>query len=200
MKLVITYAKGATPIDPDEAEGLKPRHITTMAELNALEQANIAQGLRWLSRMRRRDILSDDFVCELHRRLFGDVWQWAGDYRMTEKSIGIDPYQISVKVRELMDDARYWHEHGIFPTPAIRAVTLHHRLVKIHPFVNGNGRHARIMADTVLEKLYGLRPIDWTAGEDLQHNDSPRRTAYHAALRAADGNDYGPLFVFIGIA
>lgn len=199
MKIRLTYAEGATPLDPDEAQGLKHKHITTMEELNVLEQANIEDGLLWISRMRRREVLNDDFVCELHKRLFGEVWTWAGEYRTTQKNIGIDPAQIPIEVRNLMDDARYWKEHGIY-RPIIGAVILHHRLVKIHPFANGNGRHGRIMADAVLEKLYDLPPINWTADQDLQQNESARRKAYIAALKAADNHDYGPLFSFIGEA
>lgn len=147
--------------------------------------------------MRRREVLSEDFVCELHERLFCEVWIWAGKYRTTEKNIGIDPLQIPMELRILMDDARYWREHKTH-RPIIAAVILHHRLVKIHPFANGNGRHGRIMADTVLEKLYRLPLINWAAGYDLQQNESPRRSAYIAALKAADNHDYGPLLTFIG--
>lgn len=196
MTFVIEYEPGATPIDLDEAAGLKHKHVTTMAQLNELEQANIETGLLWLSRMRRKDILSDDFVTDLHWRLFGDVWTWAGKYRTTEKSIGIDPFQISVQVRELMGTADYWWRNDTY-APSVAAVTLHHRLVKIHPFANGNGRHARIMADTVLKKVYGAEPIDWTAGHDLQKLGE-RRRAYIKALQAADGENYGPLLAFIG--
>ncbi|WP_246805188.1 mobile mystery protein B [Mesorhizobium mediterraneum] len=122
--------------------------------MDELEQANIASGLRWLARMRRRDILTDDFAVELHRRLFGDVWSWAGSFRKTGKNIGVDPAQIAMQLRGTMDDARYWAEHGIHQ-PVEAAVRLHHRLVWVHPFPNGNGRHARIMADVVLDKIFG---------------------------------------------
>jgi Fic-DOC domain mobile mystery protein B len=124
-----------------------------------LEQANIESGLRWLAR-HRGDVLTDDFVVTLHKRLFGDVWEWACSFRRTGKNIGIDPLHISVELRTLMDDARYWAEHATYD-PIESAVRLHHRLVFIHPFPNGNGRHARIMADTVLRRIFRLDPIDW---------------------------------------
>jgi Fic-DOC domain mobile mystery protein B len=190
------YPDGATPLDPNEIGGLKYKHIRTQGELDELEQANIASGLRWLARMRRKDILTEDFVVELHRRLFGDVWDWAGTFRKTGKNLGIDPVQIAVQLRGLMDDAQYWAAYDTYP-PIEAAVRLHHKLVFIHPFPNGNGRHARIMADVVLDKIYGANPVDWTAGSDLQKM-SERRAAYIAALRAADGHDMRPLLAFVG--
>jgi len=76
---------GATPLDPDEIKGLKFKHLTTRGELNELEQVNIQQGLRWLQRRRTGDVLTDEFTRNLHLRLFGDVWSWAGRFRQTEK-------------------------------------------------------------------------------------------------------------------
>lgn len=189
------YPDGATPLDPNELGGLKHRHITTQAELNQLEQANILSGLRWLGRQ-RSDVLTDNFATTLHSRLFGDVWDWAGTFRRTGKTLGIDPVHIPVELRTLMDDARYWADNKTHP-PSEAAVRFHHRLVKIHPFPNGNGRHARIMADAMLESVYKVKPIDWTAGQDLQRI-GPRRAAYIAALKAADRDDIGPLIAFIG--
>lgn len=188
------YPAGATPLDPDEMEGLKFRHVTTRGELDGLEQANIQAGLLWLSRRRRGDVLTEDFARTLHKRLFGDVWRWAGTFRTTVKSIGVDPIAIAADLYALMGDARHWVDHGTYG-PVEAAVRLHHRMVSIHPFPNGNGRHARIMADTVLMRVFGVQPIDWTAGHDLQRMND-RRTAYIAALRAADRGDLGPLLTF----
>lgn len=198
MTLQLEYPEGATPLDPNELGGLKHKHITTQGELDELEQANISSGLRWLARTRRKDILSDDFAIELHRQLFSDVWGWAGVFRRTEKNIGGDPIQIGIQLRGVMDDARYWAEHKTYPSKEA-AVRLHHRLVFIHPFSSGNGRHARIMADTVLDRVYATEPIDWTAGSDLQKLGE-RRTAYIAALKSADVHDMGPLLAFVGLS
>lgn len=132
---------------------------------------------------------------ELHRRLFGDVWTWAGQFRKTEKNIGVDPRDIGVRLLVLLDDARYWAAHGTF-APLEAGARFHHRLVQIHVFPNGNGRHARIAADTYLADRFGHRPIDWAAGHDLQRSDD-RRNAYIAALRAADAGDHGPLLAFV---
>lgn len=188
--------EGATPLDPDDIEGLKFKHITTRLQLDELESANITAGLRWIERRRSGDILTDEFVRALHRRLFGDVWIWAGTYRLTEKNIGIDPLQISVQIRILLDDARYWAEHSVFPAKEA-AARFHHRMVQIHPFPNGNGRHARIAADIFLRDYFEHPPIEWASGVDLQA-DSERRNAYILALRAADAGNMVPLFSFVG--
>jgi Fic-DOC domain mobile mystery protein B len=187
---------GATPLDEDELEGLKYTHITTRGELDELEQANIEQGIAWAERRRNVDIFDDAFVRRLHKELFSDVWTWAGQYRLTEKNIGIDPRQIPVQLRMLLDDARYWAENEVF-TPLEAAVRFHHRMVKIHPFPNGNGRHARIATDIMLEEVYKHAPVEWASGFDLQR-DNERRQSYIAALRAADGGNYDPLLEFVG--
>lgn len=189
------YPPGATPLDPDEMEGLKFSHVTTRGELDHLEQANINEGMLWLKRQKRPYILTDDYVRRLHKKLFGEVWSWAGTYRVTEKNIGIDPLHIGVELKKLLDDVRYWAEHGTYE-PLDAAARFHHRLVYIHLFPNGNGRHARIMADELLERVYQEKPIDWLKGEDLQ-NVGERRDAYLKALRAADGGDPDPLMDFV---
>jgi Fic-DOC domain mobile mystery protein B len=141
--------------------------------------------------------LTDDFLRTLHYRLFGEVWNWAGTYRRTEKNIGIDPIDIGVQLRSLIDDARYWAEHGTYP-PLEAAARLHHRMVQIHPFPNGNGCHGRIATDLYLERFFGHEPIEWTHGLDLQ-TDNERRAAYIAALREADSGQYVSLFEFVGM-
>jgi Fic-DOC domain mobile mystery protein B len=186
---------GTAPLDPDERDGLKFRHVTTREQLDELEQANIESGLRWLARA-RGDVLTDDFAVTLHKRLFGDVWSWAGTFRKTGKNIGIDPIHIPVELRTLMDNARYWVEHRTYPA-AEAAVRFHHRLVQIHAFPNGNGRHARIMADAILVRIYNARPIDWAGGTDLQKM-TERRASYIAALKMADRGDVTALLRFIG--
>ena len=190
------YIDGQTTLDPEDLEGIKHPHVMTRGELDQLEQANIEEGLRWLARQRSSDLLSDDFARKLHRKLFGEVWSWAGTYRQTEKNIGINPLQIAAQLRTLLDDARFWAEHGAYP-PVEAAVRFHHRLVAIHPFANGNGRFSRIMADAYLEDVLEADPIDWGGGYDLQAMNE-RREQYIAALRAADAGDYSLLFEFVG--
>lgn len=189
------YPDGATPLDPNELGGLKHKHITTREELDELEQANIESGLLWLGR-HKGEVLTDDFAVNLHKRLFGDVWDWAGTFRRTGKNIGIDPVHIPVELRMLMGNAKYWADNKTYPASEA-AIRFHHRLVQIHAFPNGNGRHSRIMADTLLSRVYGSKPIDWAGGHDLQKlND--RRLAYIAALKSADQEDFGPLLAFVG--
>lgn len=193
---VIDYPNGATPLDPDEMGGLKFRHISTKGELDQLEQAIITEGLSWLEKQKKPDVLSESFVLELHKRLFGSVWKWAGTFRRTEKNIGIDPLQIAIQLRQLLDDAKYWLEHATY-TPKELAVRFHHKLVFIHPFPNGNRRHARIMADALLTKLLNEPVIDWAGGYKLETMNE-RREQYIMALRAADGHDFSALLEFVG--
>lgn len=190
---------GATPLDDDERAGLRFTHIQTRGELNRLEQANVVAGMDWLSRQKKPDVLSETFVLKLHQRLFGDVWRWAGQFRRTEKNVGVAPHQIAVQLRGLLDDARYRIERAAYP-PLELALRFHHRLVQIHPFANGNGRHARIMTDALLKFGLHQAPIAWEgrAGiEDLKAAGVDR-AAYVRALRAADAGDYAPLLKLFG--
>lgn len=192
-----TNADGSTPLDPDEKEGLRFKHVTTREQLDHLEQANIESGLRWLGRHKSTDILNEAFVRELHKKLFGDVWTWAGMFRRTEKNIGIDPTQIAIQLRILLDDAQYWASHKTW-SPIEACLRFHHRLALIHPFPNGNGRHARIMTDELMTRVFHGQPIDWSGGYDLQDMNE-RRTAYIQALRSADRGDYAMLFELAGL-
>ncbi|MBX3664461.1 MAG: mobile mystery protein B [Burkholderiales bacterium] len=187
------HAPGATPLDPDEARGLIPRHIRTQAELNQWEQANVLEGSAWAMRARERDVLSERFVRELHRRLFGNTWRWAGTFRATGKNIGVDAAQVAVQLRELLENTRYWIEHRIFVLDET-AVRFHHRLVAIHPFPNGNGRHARLMTDVLLRRS-GAAPFSWGGASLEAVGDA--RDRYLAALRAADTGNYPPLLDFV---
>lgn len=196
MSGVMGYPDGATPLDPDEMEGLRFKHIATRGELDQLEQANIIEGMNWLKKQKIPDVLTEGFVCDLHKRLFGQVWKWAGSFRKTEKNIGIDPRQVAIQLRQLLDDTQYWIDNDTYP-PKELAAKFHHKLVYIHLFPNGNGRHARIMADAILTKLMNEPAIDWAGGHRLEEM-SERRAQYISALRAADGHDFGKLFNFVG--
>lgn len=198
MSEIIGEPDGATPLDPDEMEGLRFSHIQTRGQLDELEQINIQSGLKWLNRQKKKknlDIFTEAFVCDLHKKLFGDVWKWAGSFRKTGKNLGCDAVYIGIELRNLLDDARYQVENDSYP-PRELAARFHHRLVKIHPFPNGNGRHSRIMADALLTIALGEDPIDWAGGHDLQ-SMSEQRKKYIAALRSADAGDYEPLINFV---
>ena len=196
MNRVNNEPEGATPLDHGEMEGLRYSHITTRGELDELEQANIVEGMQWLKKQRNVDILSEAFVRNLHKQLFGKVWKRAGSFRQTEKNIGVDPVQIAIQLRQLLDDANYWIEKKTYP-PKELAARFHHKLVLIHPFPNGNGRHARIMADAILIKVMGERAIDWAGGYKLDVMNE-RRKQYIAALRAADRDEFSKLLEFVG--
>jgi Fic-DOC domain mobile mystery protein B len=188
MKL--KYEEGSTPLDPNELDGLIPNCSTT-AELNELERANIASGYHWArtSRKLKKDILEVSGVLLLHRKLFGDVWHWAGAVRNTERNLGVSPAQIQPQLQNLLDNVRYWIEHKVFPWHEI-AIRFHHELVKIHPFPNGNGRLARIAADLLL--IYnGEAPCSWGSGNLVFRGEL--RSSYITALKNADKNLYDDL-------
>lgn len=192
--MAFNYPKGATPLDPDEAEGLRLTHITTREELNLFEAENIRTGMEWAWRSRRKDILNEAFIRQLHKKMFGNVWRWAGEFRKSNKNIGVSRELISIELRHLCDDVNYWIEHATYPADEI-AARFHHRLVAIHPFPNGNGRHARMMADLLLEKRLGAHRFSWGGEEITTANDC--RQQYIKALQAADRGDYAPLLTFV---
>lgn len=182
----------ATPLDAGEREGLRQSWIITRADLNEAEQLNIDSAMGWTRRRRKTELLAEAFVFELHRRMFGKVWRWAGTQRTTAKNIGVDAAQIPVRLGALLDDTRYWVRHDTYPADEI-AIRLHHGLVAIHPLPNGNGRHARLMADLLVSER-GARPFSWGGGT-LQ-DVGELRAAYMSALRAADAHDIAPLLAF----
>lgn len=196
MTLELHEPLGATPLTPDEMLGLKVKHITNRGELNELEGANIVEGLTWIERRPKSfDILTDDVARIVHKRLFGQIWGWAGVYRLTEKNIGVPVWNISTEMRTCLDDARYWRENGTYE-PLEAAARLHHKLVWIHPFANGNGRWARIMADAYLALADGDSFLDWSGGSTLTA-ESAHRAKYIASLRAADQFEFEPLINFV---
>jgi len=192
--MIFDAPEGATPLDPDEADGLLITHITTRAELDRWEQENIAEAEAWAFRRARPDILTEGFVKRLHKRMFGHVWRWAGLFRKTGKNIGLPAWQIAIELRTLCDDCAFWIKHDSYPPDEI-AVRFHQRLTAIHPFANGNGRHARLMADIILAHLLKQPRFTWGSGNLLNAGDC--RKQYINALRAADRYDYGPLLAFV---
>lgn len=181
--------EGATPIDADEASELLPAHIQTREELNVWEQENILTAAKWAGRTRKY-ALAEDFIRELHRMMFDETWRWAGQFRRSDKNIGVHWETIPAEVRNLVDDGSYWLEHAVYSIDEA-ALRLHHRLVKIHPFPNGNGRHARLWCDTLLHQN-GRPEFRWSKG-DL-NREGEDRLVYIRALRAADDHNYEPLF------
>lgn len=190
------HASGATPLTPEDLEGLKIRSVTTHGELNEAEANNIIKGQEWAlhSRLvRLPSMLSDNFMQRLHREMFGEVWQWAGHYRTRDTNIGVAHHIIWQALGQVYDDAKGWLQYNAYP-PEEFAVRLHYRVVSVHPFRNGNGRHARMVADLTLIRHFKTDPLSW-GGSALRLADATRR-AYIEALRAADHHDFAPLLVF----
>lgn len=186
---------GATPLDPDELDGLKLKHITTRAELDRWEQDNIADAMDWLERRKKStDILTEEFIKTLHIKMLNKVWSWAGTFRRSGKNIGVDWPMIPMQLQYLLGDVRYWIENNTYEPDDI-AARFHHRLVYIHLFPNGNGRHARLMADTLLTDVLNAEPFSW--GDANLNKDGDVRRRYIDALRAADTQNYNFLLNFV---
>ncbi len=181
-----------TPLTAEEREQLIPSYITLRAELNEAEQINIAQANRWLRRARKFDVLDDADLRELHKRMFGEVWNWAGQYRLTPRNIGIDAYRIPMEMRTLVDDVRFWVANTTYAPDEI-AVRFSYRLVSIHPFPNGNGRLSRLTGDLLAIQL-GQPRFTW--GRANITDVGTTRRAYIDALHAADAGDIEPLTAF----
>jgi Fic-DOC domain mobile mystery protein B len=192
VALKLDYPPGATPLDSEELEGLIPAHVEKRDELNEWESRNVLNAEKWLLSLRRKNILSLDFVKQLHERMFDETWKWAGTFRTSEKNIGVDPMHIAPRTQDLCEDVKVQLVSKSMPIDQIAAV-FHHRLFSIHPFANGNGRHARLMTDLLLVRNSAPRFI-WGAGDLVEEGEVRRR--YIAALRAADGRDYAPLLAF----
>lgn len=203
MGLEFIYIDGQTPLDEEEKEGLLIPTIATRGELDEFEQQNIEQAVQWtLGRSFKPDtIFTEEFIRMVHKRMYADVWAWAGAFRKTNKNIGIDKWQIPTELRYLLDDIRYWYENNTYP-PDEMALRFKHRLVTIHCFPNGNGRHSRLMADIIIEKLYMQPVFTWGAAHSLSkgaanlYSEGDARAAYLTAIKAADRDDYSLLLAF----
>ena len=188
MGLDFEYIEGQTPLNHEEIDGLLIPSIATRAELDEFEQQNIEKAIMWtLMRTFRVDkILTEDFIREVHTQMFGDVWSWAGKFRRTNKNIGIDWWKISFDLKCLLDDVSFWYKNGTFPSDEI-ALRFKHRLVSIHCFSNGNGRHSRLMADIIIEKMFNQPIFTWGAG-NLTKNAEARKAYLHAVKQADKGD------------
>ena len=195
MGLDLAYINGQTPLDEDEKDGLLIPTIATREELDEFEQQNIEEAIQWVLSRSFKDntILTEQFIRNLHKRMYGNVWAWAGDFRKTNKNLGIDKWQISTALNALINDTLYWVEHNTFLPDEI-AIRFKHRIVSIHCFPNGNGRHSRLMADVIVDKIYKLPVFSWGAGNLVQQSDT--RTNYLKAVREADKNNYVLLLSF----
>jgi len=184
--------EGATPIA--DASGLKQAQIRNLAELNEAEALNIVAAVEWIESGRIGDPFSVAFYTALHRRMLGDVWDWAGKIRSTNLNIGVPSYDVRVCLQEVALDFRARYDAAAEPFLEFIAA-YHHRLVWIHPFANGNGRWARLACDAVAIRLRMEPPLRWASGDLVAA--SRERSRYIAALRAADQHDPRPLVAYL---
>jgi Fic-DOC domain mobile mystery protein B len=182
----------STPLTRKELADLIPTYIVARRELNEVEQSNIIEAEAWAF-SRKRDVLTERVLLDLHKRMFGRVWRWAGKFRKTERNIGVEPWRIGVELAQLLNDICFWIEQKTYSVDEI-AARFHHRLVWIHPFANGNGRHARMATDLLLVSL-GAERFSW--GSENLVDASKTRRDYVTALRAADTHDLTSLLAFI---
>lgn len=186
---------GNTPLNPDEIEGLIPAHISTQAELNEWEQANIVEAELWLSNqpLKINELLHFDFIKKLHQKMFDKTWRWAGNFRKTNKNIGVDWHTISTQLQNLFDDINFQIANKTYIIDEI-ATRFHHRLVFIHPFANGNGRLSRLATDVLL--ISQSRPrFSW--GISNSKNTENIRRQYINALKEADQHNYSLLLKLV---
>ena len=195
MGLEFDYKYGQTPLDEEEKEGLKIKSITTQRELDEFEQLNIEKAVEWTihTKLKPEKILTEKFVKDLHKIMYGDVWKWAGEFRRTEKNIGIPWTQIEIELKNLLDDTKYWVENKTF-SPIEIAIRFKHRLVSIHCFPNGNGRHSRMMADIIMESIFGNEIFSWNQSNMVKANET--RNQYIKALKEADNGNFKQLIEF----
>jgi len=195
MGLKLEYIEGQTPIDDDEKEGLKIKTISTREELDEFEQANIQQAVEWTLKttFSKEEILTEDFILLVHKKMFGEVWEWAGTKRKTNKNIGVDKHQITIEIKNLFEDCKYWIDNKTYQPDEI-AVRFSHRVVQVHVFPNGNGRHSRLMADILISHIFKKPVFTWGRSNLSKSGDS--RKKYLDALHKADEGIMKPLITF----
>lgn len=195
MGLDLTYIDGQTPLDEDEKIGLLIPTIATRAELDEFEQQNIEEAIQWaLSRpLKANAIFTEQFIRNLHLRMYGRVWAWAGEFRKTNKNLGVDKWQIPLALKALLDDASYWVKHETYPPDEI-AVRFKHSIVSIHCFPNGNGRHSRLMADVIIDKIFRQPVFSWGSKNLVKQSET--RKNYLKAVKEADKNNFEELLSF----
>lgn len=195
MELNWNYDQGETPLDEDEKEGLKLKNLLTKADLDLAEQKSIELAILWSLGLKitAEKLLTEAFIMKVHKQMFAKVWDWSGSYRKTDKNIGVDKWSIVTYLKYLIDDTKYWITNAIFEPDEI-AIRFKHRLVSIHCFPNGNGRHSRLMADILISQVFKLDVFTWGS----KANDTPelQRSKYLIALREADKGNYNPLVIF----
>jgi Fic-DOC domain mobile mystery protein B len=195
MGLDLEYLDGQTPLEEEEKEGLLIYTISTRSELDEFEQQNIEQAIQWTfgRSLKIEAILTESFLRTMHKRMYKNVWAWAGQFRKTNKNIGIDRWQIPTQLKYLLEDVQYWYENNTSPPDEI-AIRFKHRLVSIHCFPNGNGRHSRLLADILIDKVFHRPVFSW--GTSILKDGIEVRKTYLNGLKRADDGDYTLLISF----
>ncbi len=195
MGLNIDYTHGQTPLDEEEKEGLLIPSIATKGELDEFEQQNIEEAIQWIlgRSLKAESIFTERFVKNLHKHMYGEVWKWAGQFRKSDKNLGIDKWQIPIALKALLEDALFWVKNETYPPDEI-AIRFKHRIVSIHCFSNGNGRHSRLIADIIAEKIYKLPVFSWGAANLSKGGQI--REIYLQAVKEADSGNYANLIEF----
>jgi Fic-DOC domain mobile mystery protein B len=195
MGLEFNYAAGQTALSEEEKEGLKIKSITTQGELDEFEQLNIEKAIEWTihTNLKPEKILTEKFVKDLHKKMYGDVWKWAGEFRKTDKNIGIKWTLIGLELKKLIDDTKYWIKNETY-SPEEISIRFKHRIVAIHCFPNGNGRHSRVLADIIIESIFGKEPFSWHKSNMVK--DDKIREEYITVLKKADNGNIIPLIKF----
>lgn len=185
--------ESSTPLTEKEKNELIPTWITLRKELNEIERVGILNAEKRVFSRKQKNILTEDFIKKLHKKMFGNVWSWAGRFRTTERNIGVPAWQIVTDLRNLLEDTKCWIENKTYPSDEIGA-RFHHRLVWIHPFPNGNGRHSRLMTDILMKDL-GHQRFTWGEGSLIEVSEL--RNKYIQALKAADNGQFKLLLDFV---
>ncbi len=191
----LKFITGQTPLDEDEKEGLLIPSITTRGELDEFEQQNIEEAIQWtlMRNFKQKEILTEGFIKEVHKKMYGNLWGWAGEFRKTNKNIGVDKWQITIELKYLLDDIIYWIPNNVYSPDEI-SIRFKHRLVSIHCFPNGNGLHSRLMADIIIEKIFHQPVFNWGAGPLNKTLDA--RAIYLKVLKEADRGNFRMLVKF----
>lgn len=191
----LEYKDGQTPLSESDKEELLIEIISTQKELDEYEQLNIEKAMVWIysTKIRKDTILTEKFIKNLHKKMFGDVWGWAGKFRRIDTNIGVDWVRIPVELRQLLDNTQYWIDNKVFPPDEI-AIRFKHKLVNIHCFPNGNGRHSRIMADIIIETIFDKEIYTWNDSNMVKADET--RDKYISAIREGDKGDIKPLISF----
>ena len=195
MGLNLKYEEGQTPLNEEKKRGLKIKTITLQKELDEFEQLNIEKAVEWTihANFKLDKLFTEKFIKDLHKKMYGDVWKWAGEFRKTEKNIGVKWTLIRTELKSLVDDTKYWIENKTY-SPEEIAIRFKHRIVQIHCFPNGNGRHSRMMADIIMESIFGKEIFTWHQSNMVKADEV--RITYIETLREADNGNIKPLIEF----